>query len=67
MSCIEFDGVSKTFGERAVVKELSLQIERAERLVLLGPSGCGKTSVIELTNRRPRESKARLSRVRERI
>jgi len=48
MSCIEFDGVSKTFGERAVVKELSLQIERAERLVLLGPSGCGKTTVLRL-------------------
>lgn len=48
MSFIEFDGVSKAFGNRTVVENLSLQIERAERLVLFGPSGCGKTTVLRL-------------------
>jgi iron(III) transport system ATP-binding protein len=48
MNHIELDGVSKTFGERVVLNDLSLQIEKAERLVLFGPSGSGKTTVLRL-------------------
>src|SRR6266403_3048649 len=48
MNHIELDGVSKTFGERIVLNDLSLQIEKAERLVLFGPSGSGKTTVLRL-------------------
>ena len=42
MNHIEVDRVSKTFGERIVIDDLSLQIQKAERLVLFGPSGSGK-------------------------
>jgi iron(III) transport system ATP-binding protein len=48
VSYIEVDRVSKSFGERVVVNQLSLQIEKTERLVLFGPSGCGKTTVLRL-------------------
>jgi iron(III) transport system ATP-binding protein len=48
MNHIELDRVSKTFGERIVLDDLSLQIEKADRLVLFGPSGCGKTTVLRL-------------------
>ncbi len=48
MSYIEVDRVSKSFGERVAMNELSLHIERSERLVLFGPSGCGKTTVLRL-------------------
>lgn len=48
MSYIEVDRVSKSFGERVVINELLLHIERSERLVLFGPSGCGKTTVLRL-------------------
>jgi iron(III) transport system ATP-binding protein len=48
MNHIELDRVSKTFGERIVLDDLSLQIQKAERLVLFGPSGCGKTTVLRL-------------------
>ncbi len=48
MSYIEVDRVSKSFGERVVINQLSLHIERSERLVLFGPSGCGKTTVLRL-------------------
>lgn len=48
MNLIELDRVSKTFGERIVLDDLSLQIEKADRLVLFGPSGCGKTTVLRL-------------------
>ena len=48
MNHIELDGVSKTFGDRVVLNDLSIQIEKAERLVLFGPSGSGKTTVLRL-------------------
>jgi iron(III) transport system ATP-binding protein len=48
VSYIDVDRVSKSFGERVAINELSLHIERSERLVLFGPSGCGKTTVLRL-------------------
>ena len=48
MSYIEVDRVSKSFGERVAIDELSLHVEKSERLVLFGPSGCGKTTVLRL-------------------
>ena len=48
MSYIDVDRVSKSFGERVAINQLSLHIERAERLVLFGQSGCGKTTVLRL-------------------
>ncbi len=48
MSYIDVDRVSKSFGTRVAINQLSLQIKRPERLVLFGPSGCGKTTVLRL-------------------
>ncbi len=48
MSYIEVDHVSKSFGERVAINQLSLHIEKSERLVLFGASGCGKTTVLRL-------------------
>ena len=48
VSYIDVDLVSKSFGKRVAINELSLHIEKAERLVLFGPSGCGKTTVLRL-------------------
>jgi len=48
VSYIDVDRVSKSFDERVAINQLSLHIERSERLVLFGPSGCGKTTVLRL-------------------
>jgi iron(III) transport system ATP-binding protein len=48
MNHIELDRVCKTFGERIVLDDLSLQIQNGERLVVFGPSGSGKTTVLRL-------------------
>lgn len=48
MNHIELDRVSKTFGQRIVIDDLSLEIPKAERLVLFGASGSGKTTVLRL-------------------
>ncbi len=45
---VEMKDVSKAFGEQPIVKDLSLRINRGERLGLVGPNGSGKTSLLKL-------------------
>ncbi|MED1518548.1 ATP-binding cassette domain-containing protein, partial [Bacillus paranthracis] len=40
--------VSKSFGKKEVLHNLSLQVEKAEIFGLVGPSGSGKTTLIKL-------------------
>jgi osmoprotectant transport system ATP-binding protein len=48
---IEFDAVSKRYGERIVIDRLSLRIERGELFVLVGASGSGKSTLLRMINR----------------
>jgi ATP-binding cassette subfamily F protein uup len=45
---IEAKDVSKAFGERAVVTDLSLRIMRGDRIGIVGPNGSGKTTLVNL-------------------
>ena len=49
MAEIKLDKLGKQFSNGFwAVKELSLEIEEAELLVLVGPSGCGKTTALRM-------------------
>jgi len=45
---IEFDHVSRTYGPKPAVTDLSLSIPRGELFALLGPNGAGKTTTIKM-------------------
>ena len=48
---IRFEEVTKTFGQKTVLKAQSFEIEDGEFLVLVGPSGSGKTTLLKMINR----------------
>ena len=48
---IEFQHVSKLFGDTAAVKDLSLHIPHGEFTVLIGGSGSGKSTTLKMINR----------------
>jgi ABC-type Fe3+/spermidine/putrescine transport system ATPase subunit len=47
-SALRLRGVSKVYGTRTVVHNVSFEVGPGESIALLGPSGCGKTTVLRL-------------------
>jgi len=47
-SVITAEGVSKHFGERTVIRNFSLRIQRGDRIGVVGSNGAGKTTLLKL-------------------
>jgi len=48
MAGIVLRGVSKSYGEKRVLRGLELELRSGECFTILGPSGCGKTVILRL-------------------
>ena len=44
----ELKGVSKSFGDRPVIKPFSTRVIRGDRLAIVGPNGAGKTTLVKI-------------------
>ncbi len=48
VNAVEFEKVTKAFGDVNAVKNISFEINQGQLVTLLGPSGCGKTTTLRL-------------------
>lgn len=48
---IQFEHVSKHYGDTPILEDLSFTVPDGQFLVLIGPSGCGKTTSLKMINR----------------
>ena len=45
---IELSHISKAFGDKTVLDDVSLYVKKGEFVTILGPSGCGKTTLLRI-------------------
>lgn len=50
MALLEIKNLTKSFGENLILKNVNLQVEKGEVIVILGPSGCGKSTLLRCIN-----------------
>src|SRR5262245_58681473 len=48
---VDMQGVNKWFGDLHVLRDVTLGVERGERIVVCGPSGSGKSTLLRCINR----------------
>ena len=57
---IQFDHVNKWFGDLHVLRDICLDIQRGERVVICGPSGSGKSTLIRCINQLEEHQEGRI-------
>ncbi len=62
MIALEIEGLTRRYGEREALRDLSLSLAQGETLVVFGPNGAGKTTLLRVlaTLLRPHEGAVRV-------
>lgn len=47
---IEFENINKSYGDKLVLDNFNLQVEKGEFITIIGSSGCGKTTALKMIN-----------------
>ena len=45
---LSIDGISKAYGDKQVLRDVSLSVERGDRLAIIGPNGIGKSTLLKI-------------------
>jgi ATPase subunit of ABC transporter with duplicated ATPase domains len=45
---LEIEGVSKSYGDKQVLKDVSLTVQRGDRIAIIGPNGIGKSTLLKI-------------------
>ena len=48
MATVSLAGVGKSYGSQSIVRDINLEIDDGEFIVLVGPSGCGKSTILRM-------------------
>ena len=57
---LTIEGLSKSFGDKALFRNLNVQIKRGEVVGLLGANGTGKTTLLKIINRQLRADSGKI-------
>lgn len=48
MKAVEINNLTKKYGERTILENVSLSVDEGEMVSLIGPSGCGKSTILNI-------------------
>ncbi|MGA9315496.1 MAG: ATP-binding cassette domain-containing protein, partial [Solirubrobacteraceae bacterium] len=48
VAAVELDGLTRNYGERAALDDVTLKLDAGQTLVVFGPNGAGKTTLLRV-------------------
>src|SRR3954454_2929625 len=61
---IDADQVNKSYGDRPIIRDFSLRVQRGDRIGIVGPNGAGKTTLLKLLTGELAPDSGKVSRAR---